>query len=365
MKKNKIMFVANSAWSMSRFRSEVLQDYIARGFHVTVVAPSDASVDKIRQIGCDFLSFSMSRRSLNPFIDLWSFLQLFYIYFRHRPSFIFHYTIKPNIWGSFAASVLRIQNIPVVTGLGYVFVKESMLTQLVSYLYKLAFKSTLETWFLNTDDRDEFVKRKIIPTQKTKVLPGEGINLTEYAYQPDFPSETSFLLIARMLWDKGVGEFVDAAREFKKQQPEVKFKLLGPVDLGNPSGIPSTQIEAWQNEGVIEYLEEKKDVRQDIKDSTCIVLPSYREGIPRVLLEAAAVGRPVITYDVPGCREAVIDNQSGFLVSPKNQSELVEATRKITTMKTSELKLLGLAGRSYMASKFSIEKILDQYRKKI
>lgn len=365
MPQKKILFVANSAWNMRRFRSEVLEDYLRRGFKVTVAAPADESAKELIAMGCEFLSFSMSRRGLNPLLDAWSMIQLLKIYKQLKPDFVFHYTIKPNIWGSIATRILSIPNIPVVTGLGYVFVRDSILTRLVSHLYKLAFKKALEVWFLNNDDRDEFIKRKIVPFQKTRVLPGEGINLTEYAYQPDFPSKTSFLLIARMLWDKGIGEFVNAAREFRKQNPEVKFKLLGPVDLGNPSAIPLTQIEAWQNEGLIEYLGEKKDVRQDLKDSTCIVLPSYREGVPRVLLEAAAVGRPIITCDVPGCRETVVNDKSGFLVTPKGHTELIDAIQKIASLKTLELKLLGIAGRQLVESKFSMHIILDFYRKRI
>lgn len=351
---------------MWRFRSEVLRDYLTRGFHVVVVAPEDANTSEITNLGCLSIPLYMSRRGLNPFKDLWLFTQLLKIYLKNQPDFIFHYTIKPNIWGSLAAAIAGIPSIAVVTGLGHVFTKESLLTKIVALLYKLAFRSVNEIWFLNTQDFEDFVKRKITPRSKSRVLPSEGINLAAFSFVDEFPSQLTFLLASRMLWHKGVGEFVKAAELIKQTNKDVKFQLLGPIDLENPSGITLAQITAWQENGIVEYLGELTDVRPVLSESSCFVLPSYyREGVPRVLLEAAATGRPVITFDAPGCRETVIHGETGLLVPFRDFDGLVAAIRQVILMPSARLRQFGIAGRRLMESSFSVEKVLEQYRKQI
>lgn len=360
MTAKKIILVGNSTRSMIRFRREVILDYIQRGFEVTIATPDRPSL-AVELPNCSFVNFSMSRRGLNPLSDIWSFTQLLFLYTRIRPDFIFHYTIKPNIWGSMAAGILRIPSIAVVTGLGFVFIKQSFLTKIVSGLYRIAFFSAKEVWFLNAEDRDEFVNRKILPLKKTKVLPGEGINLVDFSYASDFPDQPTFLLVARMLWDKGVGEFVEAAKYLKAKYPDVKFQLLGPIDDGNPSAISLSTINTWATSGVIEYLGESTDVRPFVNNCTCLVLPSYREGIPRVLLEGSAMGRPLITTDAIGCRNTVVHGKTGYLVPLKDSKELMNSIEHVIHLPKSSLQEIGLAGRKLVEENFSIERVLQHY----
>ena len=361
----KIMLVGNSAWSMAHFRSDVIRDLISAGFRVVVVAPKDNSFTEIEGLGATFIDFTMSRKGMNPINELWTFTQLFWIYLQEMPNLIFHYTIKPNIWGSIAANILRIPNIAVTTGLGYVFVKPSSLTSIVSYLYRTAFKYSQSVWFLNQDDRDEFTSRGIVPLTKTSILRGEGIDTSHFEYLESFPDRPRFLLVARMLWDKGIGEFVGAAKFVKTQIPDAEFFLLGALDNGNPSAISKSQIDQWESEGVVSYLGTTTDVRQFISNSTCVVLPSYREGIPRSLLEAAAMGRPLIATKCAGCRDVILDGESGFLVPIQNAEKLGEAMLKISRYDHDSLRKFGARSRAHVVTNFSIATTLEKYRQSL
>jgi glycosyltransferase involved in cell wall biosynthesis len=251
----------------------------------------------------------------------------------------------------------------VTTGLGYVFTQKSILTVFVSFLYKLAFFRSEQVWFLNQDDRHEFIKRRIIPASKSQVLPGEGIDLNEFTYDTNFPIQPTFLFIGRMLWHKGVGEFVEAAKIIKRKNTSAIFQLLGPIDHGNPAAISISQIESWSSQGIIEYLGESNDVRPFIRNATCIVLPSYREGIPRVLLEGSAIGRPIITSNSSGCRETVVDGETGFIVPIKDVEALSQAIKATCVMNTESLRKIGKSGRAFIQSRFSIDRVLEFYRK--
>jgi glycosyltransferase involved in cell wall biosynthesis len=358
----RIFFTGNSAWGMQKFRGPLINDYLNRGFDATVVAPDDGYAESIQNAGCAFIPFKMSRRGLNPFGDILTFLQLLGIYRLNKPDFVIHYTVKPNIWGSLAANILGIPNIAVVTGLGYAFMKESLILKIVSRLYKTALSRTREVWFLNSDDMEEFKRRHIVPAGKMRIIPGEGLDLSRFAFSSTFPETPVFLLVARMLRDKGIIEFVEAARIAKKEAPRIRFQLLGPVDNGNPSAIPKSQLDAWHSEGVIEYLGSTDDVRPLMSAATCVVLPSYREGIPLTLLEGAAMGRPLIASDCPGCRDVVREGFNGMLVSARNSQALYDAIVRMARMENSELKTLGLNGRGMIEKIYSMDAILAIYR---
>ncbi len=360
--KPKIFFTGNSAWGMFRFRAALLRDCVERNLDVTVLAPEDDYATCIRQLGCSFLAYPMSRRGMNPVKEVITFLHFFRIYKFHRPSIVFHYTVKPIIWGSLAANLLRIPNIAVITGLGFVFMKNSALTRIVSHLYKIALFRTREVWFLNHEDLAEFSRRKIIETDRMFVLPGEGLDLGEFPRATKFPETPTFLLVARLLWDKGIAEYIEAAKWAKIHFPDARFQLLGPFDSGNPSAVGKDVITKCHQDGLIEYLGVTDDVRSFIANATCIVLPSYREGLPRALLEAAAMARPIITTDCPGCRDIVADGKNGYLVPVRDQAALCDAISKIAKLRTEELRNLGENGRKLVETKYSISNVLAEYR---
>lgn len=362
----KVLLVANTAWSIFNFRFELVSSLISNGCDVSVIAPNDPSVDKLIEMGCDFIPISMSARGVNPITDLLLFFRLYFEYKKRSPDVIIHYTIKPNIYGSLAAALASIPSLAITTGLGYVFVKDNFISKIARFLYLVAFKFPRQVWFLNEEDRREFLSCKLVADENAFLLHSEGVNLTRFSPQPVSASHDCFrfLLISRMLWDKGVDDFITAARKVKRSHPDVIFQLLGPCDVANPSAISRLQINEWVAEGVVEYLGVTDDVREYIANADCVVLPSfYREGVPRTLLEAAAMAKPVITTDNVGCRDVVLDGITGFLCAPHDANQLAECCQRIIAMPPINRELMGEAGRKFMQRKFDVNNVIDVYFK--
>jgi glycosyltransferase involved in cell wall biosynthesis len=361
-----VVLVANTLWSIYNFRKGLIKSLIAKGNKVTIVGPQDKYANDLIDLGCAVELVPISSQGMNPLTDLLLIQKLKKIYDRLDPDFIFHYTIKPNIYGSIAAGLSGKKSIAITTGLGYVFNKNSFFTKAISYLYSFSFKFANEVWFLNEDDQNVFLEKKIIQKNKAFVLDGEGVDTDYFSSEnchclPD-SSKVTFLLVARMLWDKGVGVYVDAARKIKAEFPDTNFQLLGAYDVQNPSAISGDIINAWHREGVVEYLGVTNDVRSMICQVHCVVLPSYyREGIPRTLMEAASMSRPIITTDNVGCRNVVIDGETGFLCAVKSASSLADAMRKIIHCKADDRRKMGLEGREYMRHRFDEKVIIDIY----
>ena len=275
----KLIFTGNTAWGMYNFRKLVLQHFIKNNNEVIVISPEDQEFQNhLESIGCKCYSVNIEAKGNNPIKDLKTMWQMRKIIKQERPDCCFFYTIKPNIYGSMAAASLNIPYVPITTGLGYVFLVNNLVSKIAKILYKIAFRKAKQVWFLNQDDVDAFQKEKLVSDYKISILKGEGIDVSRFEIQHN-EQELSFLLVARMLWDKGVGEFVEAAEILKKKYPIVKFKLLGFLGVDNPSAINKQQMDKWIQEGNIEYLGTTKDVRPYLYNASCIVLPSYREGI--------------------------------------------------------------------------------------
>lgn len=361
-----IALVANTLWSVYNFRKGLINSFIQDGYKVTVIGPIDDHAQKLKELGCDVVNVNIASQGRNPIVDILLVKQLKKIYDLIAPDFIFHYTIKPNIYGSIAAGLSGKKSIAITTGLGFVFNKSSFFSSMISQLYSFAFKFAKEVWFLNEDDQSIFLEKNIVPEYKSYVLDGEGVN-TNFFVPNDiiFPTtEIKFLLVARMLWDKGVGIYVDAARQLKTQYPEAKFQLLGACDVENPSAIPREVIELWHKEGVIEYLGVTTDVRKFVSEADCVVLPSYyREGIPRTLMEAASMAKPLVTTDNVGCRNVVIDGVTGFLCQVKSVNSLADAMRNVLQLTPEARKTMGRKGRDYMLRRFDEKIIISEYYK--
>ncbi|WP_429033190.1 glycosyltransferase family 4 protein [Aeromonas media] len=362
-----ICLVANTAWSMWNFRRGVIAAMLNADYRVTIVSPEDESVPKIRALGCDFIHLDMSAKGVNPIEDIKLMMRLAKIYRSLSADFIIHYTIKPNIYGSLAARYCNVPSLAITTGLGYTFVNDNLVSKVARCLYKIAFRFPKSIWFLNEDDRSEFVSRGLVPEHKTMVLHGEGVD-TEYfspLRNPNDDGKIRFLLVARMLWDKGVGEYVEAARHIKAKCPNTEFQLLGACGVANPSNIGQEQINEWVNEGVVEYLGTTQDVRPIIAQAACVVLPSYREGIPRTMIEAAAMAKPIIVSSAPGCRDVVIPETTGLMCDVKNAHSLVQCMETFLSASQKERDEMGLAGRKLMMDRFDEKIIVDNYLHKI
>ncbi|MFM5482330.1 glycosyltransferase family 4 protein [Aeromonas veronii] len=367
MNKNQIAIVANTAWSVFNFRHGLLVRLLDDGYRITVIAPNDKFSDKLRKLGCDVVDLPMSAQGVNPFEDLKLMTVLYRHYRQFKPDFIIHYTIKPNIYGSLVAKLTGIPSVAITTGLGYTFVNDNVVAKIARQLYKIAFRFPKEIWFLNEDDRQIFLQHRLVARHKAILLHSEGINLNYFT--PSEPSgvlqqrdeKIRFLLIARMLWDKGIGEFVEAAKLVKAQYPQATFQLLGACGVANPSVIERTQIAEWEAQGWVEYLGTVDDVRPLIEHADCVVLPSYREGVPRTLMEAAAMAKPLITTDCAGCRDVVIPSKTGFLCQIKNAESLADCCRAFIALTPTLRQQMGVAGRAFMQRKFDEKVVVAQY----
>ncbi|ALS59117.1 glycosyltransferase family 4 protein [Pandoraea norimbergensis] len=358
-----VLFCSNSFWSIHNFRGGPIRALLADGYPVHVVAPDDDYAPLLRAMGCVVHLMPMASKGKNPLDDLALARRLFRLYRSVRPAVCFHYTIKPNIYGAMAAHWAGIPSVSITTGMGTVFINRSFLTRIVRLLYRHAFRHTRENWFLNESDFDAMVGGGLVDLRKARLLPGEGVNLDHFASAP-WPADNGsfrFLLIARMLRDKGVLEFIEAARALKSSAPHVKCQLLGPADVENPTAISRDQIAEWEREGLVEYLGVTQEVRPAIAQAHCIVLPSYREGLSRTLLEAGAMARPVITTDVQGCREVVDHGITGWVVPVQDAKALATQMAATSGMPLPELQAVGRAGRAKVAQNFDEGLVIAEY----
>ena len=359
-----VALVCNTAWAIYTYRQGLLRALNEAGVQVTIIAPQDRTFAPLAAMGCRCIELPVASKGTNPLDDLATLRTLYRLYRALKPDVVFHYTIKPNIYGSIAAWLARVPSIAVTTGLGYVFIQKSRAAQVAKRLYRFAFRFPREVWFLNRDDLDAFTARNLLAhPERARLLHGEGVDLDAFPYTPPPSRDTfSFVLIGRLLWDKGVGEYVEAARRLRARYPHARFQLLGPVGVENPSAISREEVAAWEREGAIDYLGETTDVRPYIADADCVVLPSYREGVPRTLMEAGAMGRPVVATDVPGCREVVADRENGLLCEARNAASLEAALAAMLDMGADARRAMGERGRKKIEKEFDERGVVQRYR---
>lgn len=333
------LIIASYAPSLLGFRAPLISALQARGLLVHVAAPDLAHGDSLRieleKKGLVVHNIPLRRTGTDPLADLHGLWHLWRLMRRVTPHFVLGYTIKPVIYGMVAAWLARVpRRFALITGLGYTFSEHPSSTRrgnvraLVKTLYSIALLRTHKVFFQNPDDEALFRHLNLMPAEtKSVVVNGSGVDLDEFAVVPQPNGEIRFLLIARLLGDKGVRQYIEAARRIRAQYPAVRFTLVGWIDT-NPDSVSHHELDQWVREGIVEYLGQLADVRPAIANSHVYVLPSYREGTPRTVLEAMAMGRAIITTDAPGCKETVIEGYSGFLVPIKSVDALEEAMLK-------------------------------------
>lgn len=359
----KIVLTSNTSWFIWNFKKGLMNALWEKGFDVYVVAPEDGYAKNFPK----FIPLkNLDRKGKNPIKDAKLLLEYTSIYRKIKPDLVLNFTIKPNIYSSLACRFLGIKCVSTLTGLGYTFIEETFLTRLVSLLYKIALAKNHNVVFQNTEDMNLFLKKGLVEKRKVAIIKSSGVN-TRF-FNPGFCQESYkesfiFLMISRLLWDKGVREFVFAGKRLKKEYGDkVSLWLLGPVDKGNPSAVSEEELKRWVEEGVIKYLGTAGDVRPYICQADCVVLPSYyREGIPRSLLEAMAMGKPIITTDSPGCREVCKDGENGFLVKPRDVESLTFAMKRMIELSEEERKVMGKKGRERVLKEFDERIIVQQY----
>lgn len=364
--KMKIFLISNTAWSLINFRRGLIIALKKAGYEPVLVAPYDENVLRIRnELAVRFISLSMDNKGKNPFRDIYLMLRLWKVFLTEKPDLVINYTIKPVIYSAFVASIFKIPVISVITGLGTAFMHESFLTKVVQQLYKVSQRHVKKIFFLNKDDFQVFESKQLSQLSRMSVLPGEGVDVEYFSTAPYAQygpaGQVKFLLLARMLWDKGVGEYVQAARLVKERYGNVEFGLLGFLDVENPSAIARSQMDEWEKEGVVTYLGVTNDVRPYIFDAHCIVLPSYREGVPRTLLEAASMAKPIVATDAVGCRDVVDDGVNGYLCRIRDAKDLAEKLVRFVNLSAEDKLQMGIRGRRKVENIFDEKVVIQRY----
>src|SRR5690625_1594001 len=366
----KIAVVSSYAPSLVNFRGALLASLADQGHELTAFAPDfdRKTRDWLRERGIAICTVPIERTGTSPREDLRTLKALTLAFRKLKPDVVFTYTVKPEVWGTLAAFIARVpRRVAMVTGLGHAFTdtadRQSHVARIVRGLYATALRAATCVIFHNDDDRQQFQREKLVPSDgRAVVVHGSGVDLARFEMQPLPPEPITFLLISRLLAEKGVREFVDAARIVKKSHPEARFRLVGPLDT-NPSGIGQAEVDAWNEEGAVEVVGPLADVRDALTGCHVYVLPSYREGLPRTNLEAMATGRAIITTDVPGCRHTVWPD-NGILVPARDAEALAAAC--IELMGDMErMTAMGRASRCYAEDRFAVEKVNEAMREHI
>ena len=363
----KVALVLNSAWQAYNFRLNLARSLKRNHFDVLFIAPHDEQYSKKIQEEFLVIDLQMNSMGINPFEDIKTMKSLFYIFKEYKPDVILNFTIKPNIYAPIIGKFFGLKAINNITGLGTLFIKESLVTKVVKLLYKLSFSCTDKVFFQNQDDRELFVKCRLVNHNKTFLIPGSGVDVERFKpKQSDKKNqEFTFLMISRVLKDKGIYEYIEAIKILQSKYNNLKFQLLGEVGAHNKTAISKAQVDRWIAEGFIEYLGTTDTVELYIAEADCIVLPSYREGTPRSLLEAASMAKPIVTTNVVGCKEVVDDGENGFLCEARNSFDLASKLEKIFLLPLEERVLMGEKGRKKIEDNFNENIVIDRYIKAI
>ena len=364
---NRILLVANWDWVLYNFRLPLARALEEAGLDVLLVCPSGEYFERIKDEGFQLVAWNLERRSTSPFKEWLAMRHLLRLYRELNPAAVHHFTIKPIVYGSVAA---RLADIPRVfnnfTGLGFLFtntLKARLLRALVAPVVRLADRGdSFVTLFQNEHDRDQLISHHVVQAERVFVIPGTGVDLKKFTAQRGRQARQApvVLMASRLLLDKGVREFVEAASQLRQAGVAATFQLAGQIDEGNPAHVPPRMLEQWMVQGVVEFLGHRADMPELLRQADIAVLPSYHEGVPLFLLEAAASGLPIVATDIAGCRIVVEDGENGLLVPVKDAAALAAALKSL--IENPKLRArMGDNSRIVAASKFGIDSILEQY----
>lgn len=365
MKGKRILIVANTTWNIFNFRLNIVRKLIAEGHEVIVLAPVDKYIsytEMIREVS-HVPMHQMRRNSINPISDLLLLFELLRLYRKIKPDLILHYTVKCNIYGGLAARILRIPSIAVVSGVGHPMIHKGWLNTLVKSLYRMTLPWHQKVIFENEDDKALFDAAGLTHPDQSASIKGCGVNMEFFKPIGEWRNGqgTTFSFIGRLIYDKGVREFIEAAKLIRKTYTNVQFWLVGDIDEGNPSSVSNEDLMYWIRDPYIHYHGATDNVKAFFEKSDCIVLPSYRgEGLPKVIMEAMAMERPVITTDTPGCRETVENGITGYLVAVQSADAIVKAMEDFIHLDHSARVEMGRQGRIKAMKEFDEKIIVEQ-----
>jgi glycosyltransferase involved in cell wall biosynthesis len=359
----KILLFANTDWYLYNFRLELAEALRTRGDEVVMVSPEGAYAPRLQELGFRWICFPQARRRLNPLIEISTIVRLFGLYRREKPDLVHHFTVKCVLYGSLVCLLLGNHSVVnSVEGLGYVFTEGEGARRWLRGLIKLVYRLVLRpTWviFQNPDDQLFFLKNHLVNPKRMVMICSPGVDIQKFSPRSELKGIPLVILPARLLWDKGVGEFVAAARQLQIDGFRARFALVGDSDDGNPASVPVPQLQAWAKEGVIEWWGWKENMQDIYEQASIVCLPSYREGLPKTLIEAGACGRPIVASDVPGCREVVRHGENGLLIPARDITALVASLTQL--IQDSDIRhAMGVRGRKIAEEEFSLELIIPQ-----
>ncbi len=352
----RILILANNDVGLYNFRKELIQEFLKQGNDVILSLPYGSRVEELEKMGCRYIRTEFERRSMNIFRDLKLIKYYISMVRKEKPDFILTYTIKPNIYGGIAARVFGVRYITTITGLGTTFQNSGLLRLLITKMYRVGLKKAQHVIFENDENKNIFIKHRIISENKAVPVKGAGVNLDEYRYVPmDFSGPTRFLFIGRIMEEKGVNELFEVARLIKEsQQYNVEFDVLGFFEDNYEK-----RVKDLEGSGIIRYHGFQNEVRSYIQKAHCVILPSYHEGMSNTLLESAAMGRPLITSNIPGCREAVIDGKTGYLCKVRDAEDLYQKVLKYLELSQEERAMMGKESRIHIEGQFNRRDVVN------
>tara|TARA_B100000575_G_scaffold294212_1_gene308700 strand:+ start:634 stop:1764 length:1131 start_codon:yes stop_codon:yes gene_type:complete len=360
MSKKTITLSSNSSWYLFNFRRSTIEAFLRKNFNVICICPADSYTDALKKLGCEWYEIKVSRKGINPFEDFKLFLQILFLYLKIKPVAAFHFTVKNNIYGSFAAFFARVPAINNITGLGTAFLHRNFISRVVLSLYKLSQPLAHKVFCQNIEDLNLLAQFKILSKEDIGLLPGSGVNLDRFNPMLkksliDHKRKFRFLYAGRMLADKGLYELYEAISIMNNPKITCELWLSGFTDYENVSAIPKSTLEKWSDNSWILWKGPSDSIEKIMSEVDCIVLPSYREGMPKTLLEAGAMAIPVVTTDVPGCNSIITNNKNGLICKPKDSKSLGLALKKMLNMTNAERLEMGECGRVIVQKKYNEE----------
>ncbi|QQG27309.1 glycosyltransferase family 4 protein [Pectobacterium carotovorum] len=364
--KKTIVLTANTSWYLYNFRRSTIKKLIDLGYRVICVSPVDSYSERFSSLGAEFRELKINGKSISIKTEFFTFINLYFLLKKIKPFFVYNFTIKLNIYSGLACQVIGLPYANNVSGLGTAFMHDGVRYKLARHLYGVSNKTALEIFFQNDDDMQFAISNGLANKHNSTLLPGSGVNVNDFSYQRKVISSGKglcFLMIARVIADKGVREFVGAAGYIKSKYPNCRFVLVGDCNSNNKTSFSKETINEWRNQGVVEIVGHRDDIKNWIYTSDIVVLPSYREGMPRTILEAASCGRPAIVSDVPGCRQAVVNNETGWLCEPHSVQSLASCIEHCLRLKEEDIIKFGHNARKHAEIFFSEEIVINKTTK--
>ena len=365
----KLGIIANSYFNIYHFRKPLVDYFLKQRIPLVIIAPNDSYKQQLVKMGCRCIDIQIYRKGYTPLYDLFLIYKIYRCLKKEQLEILLSFTVKPNIYASLASAFCKTKIIATITGLGSSLIRKGRIAQIIYCLYRISFLFSKHTFFHNPDDLKLFLNKKIASLSKVSTVPGSGIDLVKW--QPvknkvaPHDRKTTFLVACRLIYEKGIFEYVDAIQLLKEKYPNARFQIIGGFDGEAKFNIPKEDLQNWISEGLIEYFGFQKDTRSWITKADCIVLPSYREGLPRILLEAMAIGKPIIATHTAGCRELIIEGKNGYFCEVKSAESLAQAMQKILESSSQELVDMGMFGRQIVEKRCSQEIVIKAYMEKI